>query len=161
MIEERAVVSRVESAQVWVRPFGGESCSRCQEGRGCGGGVIGRLVGRNRAEIAVELAPGLAPRAGDVVVVAVDEQAMIQAALLVYGLPLIGLLAGGVFAHTVLEAHDLIVAAYGALGLLAGFALTRSLAQSLQHRPGFKPRALRLAPNGEGCARLSDLRPRP
>jgi sigma-E factor negative regulatory protein RseC len=152
VIEERAVVSRVENGQVWVRPFGVESCARCQEGRGCGGGVIGRLVSRRRPDVPV-LVREAAPRVGDVVIVGVEEQAVMQAALAVYALPILTLLAAGGFAHQVLQAHELLVAAFGALGLVGGFLLTHRLGQSMALRPGFRPALLRLAPAGTDCGR--------
>lgn len=161
MIEERAIVSRVEDDRVWVRPFGVESCPRCQEGRGCGGGVIGRLVTRRRPEIAVQLRADL-PRVGDVVIVGVEEGAVVQAALAVYALPIVTLLAAGGFAHQVLQAHELLVAAFGAVGLVGGFVLTHRLGASLAQRPGYAPALLRQAPagvvsgtvSGSGCGRL-------
>lgn len=153
MIEERAVVSRVEDGQVWVRPFGVESCARCREGRGCGGGVIGRLVSRRRPDVPVQLRQAV-PQVGDVVIVGVEERAVMQAALAVYALPILTLLAAGGFAHQVLQAHELLVAAFGALGLIGGFVLTHRVGQSMALRPGFSPALLRLAPAGTDCGRL-------
>jgi sigma-E factor negative regulatory protein RseC len=152
VIEERAVVSRVEDGRVWVRPFGVESCARCREGRGCGGGVIGRLVSRRRPDVPVQLRQAL-PRVGDVVIVGVEEQALMQAALAVYALPILTLLLAGGFAHQVLQAHELLVAAFGALGLIGGFVLTHRVGQSMALRPGFSPALLRPAPTDGDCGR--------
>lgn len=153
MIEERAVVSRVDGQQVWVRPFGNESCARCREGRGCGGGMINRLVSSRRRDI--EVHPGRTARmpvAGDTVIIGIDESALMQAALAVYAVPVAGLLAGGTFAHLALQAPDLLVAGFGLLGLVAGFVVTRGFSQRAQQRPGFQPVLLRRDTTPEGCA---------
>jgi sigma-E factor negative regulatory protein RseC len=154
VIEERAIVSRVADGGVWVRPFGVESCQRCAEGRGCGGGVLGRLVGRARPEVQVggDIA-GL--RSGDGVIVGVDEAALMQASLWVYLVPLAGMFAAGAFAHGLLQAHDLLVAAFGLTGLVGGFALTRLLAGNASASARFRPVLLRrVADLDSPCARL-------
>ncbi len=153
MLEERAVVSRIEDRQVWVKPFGSESCARCQNGQGCGGGVIGRLVSRRRADIAVDC-PGTLPTVGDVVRVGVEEGALMKAALAIFVLPVVGLLAAGVFAHSALGAHDLLVAAFAAIGLASGFLVTRWLGDHWQAQGKTQPRILGLARSDAPCARL-------
>lgn len=154
MIEERAIVSRVDGGVVWVRPFGVESCPRCAEGRGCGGGVLGRLVGRARPE--VQVGGGIAGlRSGESVIVGVEESALMQASVWVYLIPLVGMFAAGAFAHALLQAHDLLVAAFGVTGLAGGFALTRVVARRAVSSARFRPVLLRRAVDREApCARL-------
>lgn len=124
MIEERAIVSRIDDeGSVWVRPFGPESCPKCAQGQGCGGGVLARLVGRRRPEVRVAGHIGTL-QAGDGVIVGVDESALMRASLWIYLVPLTGMFAAGAFAHAVLEAHDILVAAFGLTGLVAGFVAT-------------------------------------
>jgi sigma-E factor negative regulatory protein RseC len=153
VIEERAIVSRIGDGAVWVKPFGVESCPRCAEGRGCGGGVLGRLVGRARPEVQVggDIA-GL--RSGDNVIVGVEESALMQASLWVYLVPLVGMFTAGAFAHGLLQAHDLLVAAFGVTGLIGGFALTRVVARSAGAASRFRPVLLRRAADDNPCARL-------
>ncbi|MES0873594.1 SoxR reducing system RseC family protein [Sinimarinibacterium thermocellulolyticum] len=124
MIEERAIVARVDDqGSVWVRPYGVESCPKCARGEGCGGGVLARLLGRRRPEIRVGgRLDGL--RAGDAVVVGVEESALMLASLWVYLVPLAGMFLAGAFAHLALKAHDVLVAAFGLTGLVGGFVLT-------------------------------------
>ena len=151
MLEERAVVSRVEGAQVWVKHFGSESCARCQRGQGCGGGVIGRLVSRRRADIEVAHV-GPAPAVGAVVRVGVEEGALMKAALAIFALPIVGLLAAGTFAHQLLGAHDLLVAAFAGIGLVGGFLVTRWLGEHWQAVGQTQPRILGLARTDDPCA---------
>ncbi|WP_029891390.1 SoxR reducing system RseC family protein [Polycyclovorans algicola] len=151
MLEERAVVSRVEDGQVWVKPFASESCARCQRGQGCGGGVIGRLVSRRRVDIAVACI-GATPAVGAVVRVGVEEGALMKAALAIFALPIAGLLAAGAFAHQLLGAHDLLVAAFAAIGLIGGFLVTRWLGEHWQALGQTQPRILGPARSDDPCA---------
>jgi sigma-E factor negative regulatory protein RseC len=154
MIEERAIVSRVDGeGAVWVRPYGVESCPKCAKGEGCGGGVLARLVGRRRPEVRVggQLG-GLHP--GDMVVVGVDESALMRASLWIYLVPLVGMFVTGAFAHTVLRAHDILVAAFGLTGLVGGFVLTHLASRRAAGSALYRPVLLRrLADAVAACAR--------
>jgi sigma-E factor negative regulatory protein RseC len=155
VIEERAVISRVGDDGVWVRAFGAETCERCAQGRGCGGGVLSRLVQRRRSDVAVESHIST-PQIGEVVIVGVQESALMQASLAVYALPLLGMLAAGAFAHQVLAAHDLLVAGFGLAGLFAGLLGTYRLGLRAQAGNLFRPVLLRRAALAEtACGRLS------
>lgn len=151
MIEARARVSRVGDQVAWVRPLGAEHCARCQEGRGCGGGMINRLVSDRRPEIEVSLRR-FHPQAGDTVVIGVEEGALVRAALAAYAIPLIGLVTAGCFAHLLLDAHDLLVAAFGLLGLVGGFTITRVVSQRTAALPDARPVVLRRDAGGSDCA---------
>ena len=153
MIEEKAIVSRLDGAEVWVRAFGPESCERCAEGRGCGGGVLGRLINRRRPEVRVRGAlDGL--RNGDAVIVGVEESVVMQASLWVYMVPLAGMFLAGAFAQLVLEAHDILVAAFGLAGLAGGFAATHLAGRRAAGSLSYQPMLLRRAPApGSACAR--------
>ncbi|MEQ1437835.1 SoxR reducing system RseC family protein [Fontimonas sp. SYSU GA230001] len=153
MIEERAIVVRVCDGRIWVRAFGPESCPRCAQGRGCGGGVLARLVGRSRPQVRVE--GSLQDlRCGDAVIVGVDEAALMRASLWVYLVPLAGMFAAGAFAHLVLQAHDLLVAGFGLAGLAGGFAAARVASRDAETSPRYRPVLLRRdAHAGAACAR--------
>lgn len=153
MIEERAVVTQAGDDGVWVKALGPESCPRCAEGRGCGGGVLGRLIGSQRPALRVDgRIDGL--RSGDTVVVGIDEGALMRASLWVYLVPLLGMFAAGAFAHLVLQAHDVLVAGFGIAGLAAGFALTRRAGQRAEASASCRPVLLRR----DGSAQRSCVR---
>lgn len=157
MIEERARVSRVDAGGVWVRALGAEGCARCAEGRGCGGGMLSRLVSPRRPEVAVSGSlPAL--RAGDAVVVGLPENALLSAALVVYAAPVAGMFAFGAFAHQVLVAHDVLVAGFGLLGLGVGFLYTHWHSQRPESQARFRPVLLRRAViEPSDCARLPSI----
>lgn len=153
MIEEKAIVSRTDGADVWVRAVGPESCERCAQGRGCGGGVLGRLISRRRPEVRVRgTLDGL--RDGDAVIVGVEESVVMRASLWAYMVPLAGMFLAGAFAQLVLEAHDILVAAFGVAGLAGGFALTHLAGRRAAGSLSYQPMLLRRAPvSNAGCAR--------
>ncbi|WP_169577479.1 SoxR reducing system RseC family protein [Sinimarinibacterium sp. CAU 1509] len=161
MIEERAIVSRIERDQgqerVWVRAFGPESCPKCAEGRGCGGGVLAKLVSRRRPEVQVG---GTLPQlqAGETVIVGIDDGAIMRASLWVYLVPLLGMFGFGAFAQQVLHTHDVLVAGFGLTGLVAGFLLTSIASQRAGVSGNYRPSLLRREIGAERvCARLPEF----
>ncbi len=151
MIEARAVVCRVADGAAWVRPLSAEHCARCQEGRGCGGGMINRLVSSRRPEVEVSLRR-CHPQVGETVVIGVEEGALVRAALAAYAVPLAGLVMAGSFAHLLLEAHELLVAAFGLLGMVGGFVVTRIISDRTAALPDARPVVLRRDAGGPDCA---------
>jgi sigma-E factor negative regulatory protein RseC len=120
VIEERAIVYKVADGTILVQAISPSNCPRCAEGRGCGGGVLARLVTARR--------PGLQAksrianlREGEMVVVGVDESVLIRASLLLWLAPLGSMIAAGAFADRLLDAADILVGAFGIVGLAAGF----------------------------------------
>lgn len=157
MIEERARVSRIEAGGVWVQALGSDGCARCAEGRGCGGGVLAKLVSPRRPEVAVSGSlPAL--RIGDTVMVGLPENALLSAALVVYAAPVAGMFLFGAFAHQVLAAHDVLVAGFGLLGLVSGFLFTWLHSQRPDSQARFRPVLLRRAVIDAGdCARMPSI----
>lgn len=129
MIEERAVVTRVDNGQVYVQAVNIGNCQRCAEGNGCGGGLLGRLARHRQYSIAVQSrVTGL--RAGDAVVLGISGDALLSASALVYLLPLVGMIGFGVLASHLLNANDLLVAAFAVAGLASGLLVVRWRSQS-------------------------------
>lgn len=140
MIEEQAEVTAIDADGAWVACRAQAGCARCAEGRGCGGGLLGRWLGDRLHRVYVIHQGGLA--VGDCVVIGLDERAVLRAALLVYGVPLGALLAGAWLGH-VLYASDLAALAGAALGLLVGFGWVRAFSRKIRRHRGFQPAVLR------------------
>ncbi len=64
------------------------ACPRCAEGRGCGAGIFTAQRGNRRVEASIR--PGLEIHEGDLVSIGLEPGNVLQAALIVYGLPLLG-----------------------------------------------------------------------
>lgn len=96
MIEERAVVvALLNQGGVEVESAGTTAaCAGCVRQGGCGVSMIGRLLGKRRTR--AHLAPGVHVEVGDIVVVGLDERALVAGALATFALPIVGMLAGAV-----------------------------------------------------------------
>ncbi len=126
MIEERAVVVGIDGEQALLEIVRSRPCGLCGQTRGCGISMWGRLLGHRgnvfRAENRINA------RAGDWVVVGIEEQALLAGSLAVYGVPLALLLAGAVLGGVLLPASfgaDVRSLAGAAAGLLLGLLWLR------------------------------------
>ncbi len=128
MITEQAVVLRASEGFVELALERQSTCSQCELNQGCGTGAIGRLLGRRRRSLVVRTDLALAP--GDRVQVGIAESALVKASLAVYGLPLLGLLGGGLVAAA-WSLSDPLTAVCSFAGFGAGFQLGRHLTHRL------------------------------
>src|SRR5690606_19948088 len=96
MLYERATVLEHDGRWAWVQAASQAGCARCAAGRGCGGGIFGRLLGSRLHRVRALNEPAAKP--GDTVLLGLAEAVLWQGALRVYGWPLglllVGLLAG-------------------------------------------------------------------
>ena len=133
MLTESARVTRREGNRVELELQRGSACGDCELSQGCGTGALGRLLGRRSRPLILETDRDCGP--GDEVVLALPESALVRASLLLYGLPLLGLVLGGWLAMLLVLPEWLVVAIAGA-GLFAGFKIaslgTRKLEQQGQ-----------------------------
>ena len=121
MIEEEAVVVGLEGERIWVEKAESSGCGSCRQA--CASAVVAEHVGKRPIRLAV-VSP-IALQTGDRVVVGVPEDAVVVGSLVLYLVPLLGLLAGSILGK-VLGASLLPGFADPAaiLGGLAGFAGT-------------------------------------
>lgn len=128
MIEESAVVVAAEADSFWVETQRQSACGSCTARSGCGAGILAAWRGQRRTRVQVNSALPL--QVGDTVVLGLAEGALLRGALLVYGLPISLLLAGGLLGQAVFggagEEPVALVSLVGlGLGLLAARALSR------------------------------------
>lgn len=117
MITETGHVLEVEADHAWVACLRQVGCARCAEGKGCGGGIIGKMMGDRLHRVRV--ATGDVPvTPGDQVVIGLREDAVMRAAVVVYLLPLVAALGAGILAWSAVGGD--LAAALGALAGLAG-----------------------------------------
>ena len=95
MMEERGRVVRIEEDAVWVETRRQNACGSCQAKSACGHGVMSRLLASHaRNQVRVSCDFSLTP--GDEVTIALPEQTLLSASVLVYLLPLVIMLLGAV-----------------------------------------------------------------
>ena len=138
MIEERARVDSVHDGLVTVTAGAKQGCPTCAEGKGCAGGVLGKLANRKDRRVQVSNPDGIAVRPGDWVRIGLDESALVQGALLVYLLPLLALIVVAGVLHAAGAGEGVITLA-ALLALVGGFAvaawLQRKPEAQQRHRP--------------------------
>ncbi len=150
MITETGRVLEVEGDWAWVACRRQVECARCAEGRGCGGGVLGKLLGDRLHK--VRAATGsVAVEPGDQVVIGLGEDAVMRAAAAVYLVPLLLALAGGVAVATLAGGGDLAALAGAVGGLVLGLGWARGYSRRHAADTSLQPVILRLT-DGAGCA---------
>lgn len=116
LLEQHAIVTRVEDDAVWVEAREPSGCGTCGGG-GCSTRQLAELFRPGARGFRVRDPLGV--KAGEMVWVGYPEGSIWQGALGAYGLPLALLLFGGLLGQRVF-AGDAGAAAGAALGLLAG-----------------------------------------
>lgn len=124
-MRREARVERVENGQVWVSAELEHGCGRCEEPGGCKSGLMSKPLGERCNTYVLEASVAL--RVGQRVELELPDHAVVQAALMAYGLPLLAMLLCGGFA-SLLFVHDRWVALSALAGLgLAWWAVSRKL----------------------------------
>jgi sigma-E factor negative regulatory protein RseC len=100
MIEETAVVTRIDNNQVWIKSLQSGACGACAQHSNCGTASLSKMLPKR--EFAVEC--DHACKVGDQVRVAIDDSHLLLSSLLLYLLPLLVTLTGVGLADTVLPA---------------------------------------------------------
>tara|TARA_R110002096_G_scaffold163266_1_gene330668 strand:+ start:14787 stop:15242 length:456 start_codon:yes stop_codon:yes gene_type:complete len=98
------------------------ACPRCAEGKGCGAGVVAGPGKRRRINASV--ADGLRLQPGDQVSFVLAPEKLLQAAMVVYGYPLLAGVLGALAAYLA-GLGDAGTAVAAILGLGLGFAVAR------------------------------------
>jgi sigma-E factor negative regulatory protein RseC len=130
MIEEVAVVVKIEDHQVWVQSGQNSACGGCQQKASCTTNAIGSVLKKKSVPVDCDIQL----KAGDEVMVAIDENLLLRASLLLYLVPLIALFTGAGIADWLLADNqpyaDLWIAGSALLGFLLSLWLINK-AQSL------------------------------
>ena len=130
MIEELAVVVKIENHQVWVEAGQNSACGGCQQKVSCTTNALGNVLKKKSVPVDsdIQLKPG------DEVLVAIDESLLLRASLLLYLVPLISLFTGAGIADWLLADNilyaDLWIAGSAILSFLISLWLINQ-AQSL------------------------------
>lgn len=121
------------------------NCARCAEGKGCGAGLLGRTSGSRRVEALI--ASGLTVGEGDEVRIELAPNNLLQASMIVYGLPLSGAVLGAALAY--FFGFGELYAAMAALGgILAGLMVARLRLQRATCLRQFTPTIVERLPVG-------------
>ena len=145
MIEEQAQVVEISGDQLILQAQTKSSCGSCAAKKGCGTSVLSKVVGRKftrfQAENSVEA------KVGDTVIVGISEQALLRGSLMMYIIPIMGMLVFALVSDHLLDLlvknRDLMIAASGIAGLVSGSLLSRWYFQRRDNVHRFRPVVLR------------------
>ena len=130
MIEELAVVVKIENHQVWVESGQAGTCGGCLQKASCTTNALGSVLKKK----SVPVDSDIQLKTGDRVIVAIDENLLLRASLLLYLVPLIALFTGAGIADWLLVDNtgyaDLWIAGSAVLSFLLSLWLINK-AQSL------------------------------
>lgn len=131
MIEAVATVREVDGPRVLVEVQRRGACGGCESSGSCGTSALGKWLARGTSQL--RLRTSLPVRAGEAVVIGLEEAALLRASLLLYLLPVLCLIAGalGGAALAGTGAGDWLAVLGGALGLAGGLLLSRARAAAL------------------------------
>ena len=118
MIEEQGRVLTVHDGYVWVETQRRSSCDKCSVNAGCGTSVLSRVLGQRRTR--VRALDSLGAKAGDEVVVGVEDAMLLRSSLAAYLVPMLGLLLGAMCGRSLAAALTVSAEAGSILCALAG-----------------------------------------
>ena len=131
MIEETALVLEVRDQQVLLETQRKTACQSCSVKSGCGTSTLAKVVGNRSSQFIVENT--INAHEGDQVIVAVDENALVQGSLLIYLLPLIFMLTAGIITEFLFATESLTI-----LLSIAGFLLSAIFVRYILSAGGLK-----------------------
>lgn len=144
MVEEQAVIVGLQEETAMLEIVRRKPCGLCGQTRGCGVSLWGKLL-RHRPHV-FRAQNRVDAKVGDYVVVGIEEQALLKSAMLVYGIPLLTLLAGALVVGLAGEQgnHDA-ATIFGAIsGLVLGLLWVKGHTAGRGLDPRYQPVILRV-----------------
>ncbi len=142
MLTENARVIEVNDDIAVVETQRKVACQSCAVNKGCGTGVIAKILGGKRFHLKV-LNP-IKAEVGDEVIVGIEDNLLVASSFIVYTIPLVLMLAGGLLGDVVTRTADnsssewlvILLSAMGFLGGLIGInRFSRRIASNAKFRP--------------------------
>lgn len=140
MIEETARVIEVRGDEALLQTQRKHACQSCSVKSGCGTSTLSKVVGKRSSQFVVDNTLQLKP--GDEVVVAIEENALVQGSFLVYLFPLLVMLLLGIAAE-LLFANELLTIIMALAGLLVSMPVVRFILVASGLKNAIRPHLLR------------------
>jgi len=122
MVEQIATVVRCDNTGIWLSTTPVASCNACQVSDECGTGIVAKTLTPRTQQFFVRTDLQLLP--GEQVKIGVLERNLLQAALMVYLMPLLLLILLTVIGNSLALSEGWLIL-LAALGAAAGFVLAR------------------------------------
>ena len=117
MIEELAIVVKIDNHQVWVEGGQNSACGGCQQKASCTTNALGSVLKKKPVPVDCDIQL----KTGDKVMVAIDESLLLRASVLLYLVPLIALFTGAGISDWLLVDNALHADLWIAVSALATF----------------------------------------
>ncbi len=146
MIEERAKVVSVEAGFAWVETQRTSTCGSCSANKGCGTGVVAKVVGQRLSR--VRAINTIGANVGDEIIIGLHDQALVRGSFAVYAVPLIVMLlmamAGDLLGSELqLSFKEGLTVIFGLAGLGLGFLWVRRFSLQIADDVRYQPVILR------------------
>jgi len=128
MLEESAIVVKVDNGQTWVVGTQNNACAGCAQQAGCSTTALTSVLKKKPIPVDSDFVL----QTGDTVVVAIDEADLLRAAFLMYLLPVCALFIGAGVANSIVSDTTPYADLWIAGGALSGLARALFIMQKIQ-----------------------------
>jgi len=145
MIEEQARVVAIKGNQLVLQAQTQSACGSCSASQGCGTSLLAKVIGRKFTQFQAE--NNVNAIVGDFVVVGIPEDALLKGSMVMYVVPVLGMLIFALLADLFLlastQSRDLMIAVSAIFGLVFGSLISRWYFQRRSSVQFFSPVILR------------------
>lgn len=146
MLEEQGRVVVVEEGFAWVETQRKSACGSCSVNKGCGTGVISKVVGQRTTR--VRAINEINAKMGDEIVIGLNDEALVRGSLAVYAAPLLAMLLMALLGDLVgrelqLNSSEGLTVIFGLVGLGLGFLWVRNFSRRIADDVRYQPVILR------------------
>ena len=144
-MEEEGSVIKLENGYAIVQTEKGSACSGCGSKASCHamGGTDGKIMEMSAVN-------DINAKVGDRVVIAIDSVIMLKSSFLIYIVPLVVMIAGGVMGDSYAREHmpasdpDLVAGATGIICLIISFLGIKLWSKGLEQKAQYRPKIIRI-----------------
>ena len=145
MLEEEGIVVKVEEGYAFIQTERGTSCDGCSAKSSCHS-----MSDTDGSIMEMRAINEMGAKVGDRVKVAIDSIVFLKSSFLVYVLPLIVMITGGIIGESYAKNNmpgadaDLVAGAVGITCLVISFLLIRVWSKSLEKKREYQPQIIRI-----------------
>ena len=145
MLEEEGIVVKVEEGYAFIHTERGTSCDGCSAKSSCHS-----MSDTEGSIMEMRAINDMGAKVGDRVKVAIDSVIFLKSSFLIYVLPLIVMITGGIIGESYAKNNmpgtdaDLVAGSVGITCLVISFLLIRVWSKSLEKRREYQPQIIRI-----------------
>ncbi len=145
MMEEEGSVVKVEAGYAIVKAERGSSCEGCGSKASCHA-----MSGSEGKSMQIRAINEIGARVGDRVLVAIDSGVMLKSSFLIYIVPLVFMIIGGILGDAYAQSNmpgadaDLVAGATGITFLILSFVLIKFWSKSVERKSKYHPKIMRI-----------------